>query len=92
MMAKIPIMDFTDKKAKRFDIADNIYQTMLVVMPEESIENLESHYLDNKKAVETMRRMNPGLYDQLILNFKARKKKILEKNQNNRVPNGTADQ
>ena len=91
-MASIPIMDFTDKKSKRFDIADNIYQTMLVFMPEQSIESLESHYLDNKKAVETMRRMNPGLYDKLILAFKARKKKILEKNQDNKVPNGTADQ
>lgn len=85
-MAKIPIMDFTDKKAKRFDIAVNIYQTMLVFMPEESIENLESHYLDNKKAVETMRRMNPGLYDQLILNFKARKKKILENQSKDPMP------
>ena len=91
-MASIPIMEFTDKKSKRFDIADNIYQTMLVFMPEESIENLESHYLDNKKAVETMRRMNPSLYEKLILAFKARKKEILEKNQDNMVPNGTADQ
>ena len=91
-MASIPIMDFTDKKSKRFDIADNIYQTMLVFMPEQSIENLESHYLDNKKAVETMKRMNPGLYEKLILAFKARKKEILEKNQDNKDSNGTADQ
>jgi len=91
-MGSIPIMDFADKKSKRFDIADNIYQTMLVFMPEQSIESLESHYLDNKKAVETMRRMNPGLYDKLILAFKARKKEILEKNQDNKDSNGTADQ
>ena len=91
-MGSIPIMDFADKKSKRFDIADNIYQTMLVFMPEQSIENLESHYLDNKKAVETMRRMNPSLYDKLILAFKARKKEILEKNQNDKDPTGTADQ
>ena len=90
-MASIPIMDFADKKSKRFDIADNIYQTMLVFMPEQSIENLESHYLDNKKAVETMKRMNPGLYDKLILAFKARKKEILEKNQDDKDPTGTAD-
>jgi hypothetical protein len=61
-------------------------------MPEQSIESLESHYLDNKKAVETMRRMNPGLYDKLILAFKAKKKEILEKNQNDKDPTGTADQ
>jgi len=91
-MGSIPIMDFADKKSKRFDIADNIYQTMLVFMPEQSIESLESHYLDNKKAVETMKRMNPGLYEKLILAFKARKKEILEKNQDNKDSNGTADQ
>ena len=91
-MGSIPIMDFADKKSKRFDIADNIYQTMLVFMPEQSIESLESHYLDNKKAVETMKRMNPGLYDKLILAFKARKKEILEKNQDDKDPTGTADQ
>jgi len=91
-MASIPIMDFTDKKSKRFDIADNIYQTMLVFMPEQSIESLESHSLDNKKAVETMKRMNPSLYEKLILAFKARKKEILEKNQDNQDSNGTADQ
>ena len=91
-MGSIPIMDFADKKSKRFDIADNIYQTMLVFMPEQSIESLESHYLDNKKAVETMRRMNPGLYDKLILAFKARKKEILEKNQDDKDSTGTADQ
>ena len=91
-MASIPIMDFADKKSKRFDIADNIYQTMLVFMPEQSIESLESHYLDNKKAVETMKRMNPSLYEKLILAFKARKKEILEKNQDDKDPTGTADQ
>ena len=91
-MGSIPIMDFADKKSKRFDIADNIYQTMLVFMPEQSIENLESHYLDNKKAVETMKRMNPSLYEKLILAFKARKKEILEKNQDDKDPTGTADQ
>jgi len=91
-MGSIPIMDFADKKSKRFDIADNIYQTMLVFMPEQSIESLESHYLDNKKAVETMKRMNPSLYDKLILAFKARKKEILEKNQDDKDPTGTADQ
>ena len=91
-MGSIPIMDFADKKSKRFDIADNIYQTMLVFMPEQSIESLESHYLDNKKAVETMKRMNPSLYDKLILAFKARKKEILEKNQNDKDSTGTADQ
>ena len=91
-MGSIPIMDFADKKSKRFDIADNIYQTMLVFMPEQSIESLESHYLDNKKAVETMKRMNPSLYEKLILAFKARKKEILEKNQDNKDSNGTADQ
>jgi hypothetical protein len=90
-MASIPIMDFTDKKSKRFDIADNIYKTMVVFMPEQSIESLESHYLDNKKAVETMKRMNPGLYEQLIEEFKARKKEILEKNQDDKDPTGTAD-
>ena len=91
-MDSIPIMDFADKKSKRFDIADNIYQTMLVFMPEQSIESLESHYLDNKKAVETMKRMNPSLYEKLILAFKARKKEILEKNQDDKDPTGTADQ
>ena len=91
-MGSIPIMDFADKKSKRFDIADNIYQTMLVFMPEQSIESLESHYLDNKKAVETMKRMNPSLYDKLILAFKARKKEILEKNQGDKDSTGTADQ
>ena len=81
-MASIPIMDFTDKKSKRFDIADNIYQTMLVFMPEQSIESLESHYLDNKKAVETMRRMNPSLYEKRIRGGKGKKKERREENQN----------
>ena len=91
-MASIPIMDFTDKKSKRFDIADNIYKTMVLFMPKMSVESLESHYLDNKKAVETMRRMNPSLYEKLILAFKARKKEILEKNQDDKDSTGTADQ
>ena len=84
-MPNIPIVDFTDKKSKRFDIADNIYKTMVLFMPKMSVKSLESHYLDNKKAVETMRRMNPGLYEQLIEEFKARKKEILEGNQNDKV-------
>jgi hypothetical protein len=90
-MPNIPIVDFTDKKSKRFDIADNIYKTMVLFMPKMSVESLESHYLDNKKAVETMRRMNPGLYEQLIEEFKARKKEILEGNQGNTAPSETAD-
>lgn len=85
-MGSIPIMDFADKKSKRFDIADNIYQTMLVFMPEQSIESLESHYLDNKKAVETMKRMNPSLYEKLILAFKARKKEILDNQSKDPMP------
>ena len=84
----IPIWDPDSKK--KFDFAESIYLAMTLFMPEDTVEALEKHYLVNKKAVETMQRMSPKHYDKLIAYFKARKKEILEKSQDNKDPNETA--
>ena len=49
-------------------------------MPDNTIMDLRAHWRDNKRALEIMQRMNPGLYDQLIEDFKVRKAEIAERN------------
>ena len=56
-------------------------------MPDNTIMDLRAHWRDNKRALEIMQRMNPGLYDQLIEDFKVRKQEIMEKNFGNKDPN-----
>jgi len=56
-------------------------------MPDNTIMDLRAHWRDNKRALEIMQRMNPGLYDQLIEDFKIRKQEIMEKNFGNKDPN-----
>jgi len=90
-MPQIPPVPFWDSESKKkFDFAESIYLAMFHFMPTNTVESLENHYRDNKKAVATMRRMSPKHYDKLIADFKARKKEILEKNQDNKNPNETA--
>ena len=79
-MPQIPPVPFWDQESKKkFDFAESIYLAMFHFMPTDTVESLEKHYLVNKKAVETMRRMSPKHYDKLIADFKTRKKEILEK-------------
>jgi len=84
-MPRIPQLSFMDKKD--YDFVQNIYLTMKAFMPENTILDLRAHWRDNKRALEIMQRMNPGLYDQLIEDFKIRKQEIMEKNFGNRDPN-----
>lgn len=84
-MPRIPQLSFMDKKD--YDFVKNIYLTMKAFMPENTIMDLRAHWRDNKRALEIMQRMNPGLYDQLIEDFKIRKQEIMEKNFGNRDPN-----
>ena len=77
-MPKIPLLSFMDKKD--FDFVQNIYLTMKAFMPENTIMDLRSHWRDNKKALDLLKRMDPGLHDQLIEDFKVRKAEIAEKN------------
>ena len=60
---------------------------MKAFMPDNTIMDLRAHWRDNKRALEIMQRMNPGLYDQLIEDFKIRKQEIMEKNFGNKDPN-----
>ena len=84
-MPRIPQLSFMDKKD--YDFVQNIYLTMKAFMPENTIMDLRAHWRDNKRALEIMQRMNPGLYDQLIEDFKIRKQEIMEKNFGERDPN-----
>jgi hypothetical protein len=84
-MPRIPQLSFMDKKD--YDFVQNIYLTMKAFMPENTILDLRAHWRDNKRALEIMQRMNPGLYDQLIEDFKIRKQEIMEKNFGERDPN-----
>ena len=77
-MPKIPLLSFMDKKD--FDFVQNIYLTMKAFMPENTIMDLRSHWRDNKKALDLLKRMDPGLHDQLIEDFKIRKAEIAERN------------
>ena len=77
-MPKIPLLSFMDKKD--FDFVQNIYLTMKAFMPENTIMDLRSHWRDNKKALDLLKRMDPGLHDQLIEDFKVRKAEIQKKN------------
>jgi hypothetical protein len=87
-MPRIPQLSFMDKKD--YDFVKNIYLTMKAFMPDNTILDLRAHWRDNKRALEIMQRMNPGLYDQLIEDFKIRKAEIHEKNFGNRDPNEKA--
>ena len=69
---------------KDYDFAKNIYLTMKAFMPTDTISSLRSHYRDNLRALETMKRMNPDLYDQLIEDFKIRKEEIKKQNFGNK--------
>ena len=60
---------------------------MKAFMPDNTIMDLRAHWRDNKRALEIMQRMNPGLYDQLIEDFKIRKQEIMKKNFGNKDPN-----
>jgi hypothetical protein len=77
-MPKIPLLSFMDKKD--FDFVQNIYLTMKAFMPENTILDLRAHWRDNKRALDLLKRMDPGLHDQLIEDFKVRKAEIAEKN------------
>ena len=65
---------------KDFDFVQNIYLTMKAFMPENTIMDLRSHWRDNKRALDLLKRMDPGLHDQLIEDFKIRKAEIAERN------------
>ena len=77
-MPRIPQLSFMDKKD--FDFVQNIYLTMKAFMPENTILDLRAHWRDNKRALDLLKRMDPGLHDQLIEDFKVRKAEIAEKN------------
>jgi hypothetical protein len=53
---------------------------MKAFMPENTILDLRAHWRDNKRALDLLKRMDPGLHDQLIEDFKVRKAEIAEKN------------
>jgi hypothetical protein len=84
-MPRIPQLSFMDKKD--YDFVKNIYLTMKAFMPENTIMDLRAHWRDNQRALALLERMDPGLYDQLIEDFKIRKQEIMEKNFGNRDPN-----
>ena len=65
---------------KDFDFVQNIYLTMKAFMPENTILYLRAHWRDNKRALDLLKRMDPGLHDQLIEDFKIRKAEIAERN------------
>ena len=77
-MPKIPQLNFMGKQD--YDFIQNIYLTMKAFMPENTILDLRAHWRDNKRALDLLKRMNPGLHDQLIEDFKVRKAEIAEKN------------
>lgn len=77
-MPRIPPFNFMG--SKDYDFVKNIYLTMKAFMPDNTIMDLRAHWRDNKRALEIMQRMNPGLYDQLIEDFKVRKAEIAERN------------
>ena len=77
-MPRIPPFNFMG--SKDYDFVKNIYLTMKAFMPTDTISSLRSHYRDNLRALETMKRMNPDLYDQLIEDFKIRKEEIKKQN------------
>tara|TARA_A100001515_G_scaffold29267_1_gene22717 strand:- start:1771 stop:2037 length:267 start_codon:yes stop_codon:yes gene_type:complete len=88
-MPRIPQLSFMDKKD--FDFVQNIYLTMKAFMPENTILDLRAHWRDNKRALDLLKRMDPGLHDQLIEDFKVRKQEIMEKNFGERDPNENQD-
>ena len=63
-----------------YDFIQNIYLTMKAFMPENTILDLRAHWRDNKRALDLLKRMDPGLHDQLIEDFKVRKAEIQKKN------------
>ena len=77
-MPKIPQLNFMGKQD--YDFIQNIYLTMKAFMPENTILDLRAHWRDNKRALDLLKRMDPGLHDQLIEDFKVRKAEIAEKN------------
>ena len=77
-LPKIPQLNFMGKQD--YDFIQNIYLTMKAFMPENRIVDLRAHWRDNKRALDLLKRMDPGLHDQLIEDFKVRKAEIAEKN------------
>ena len=77
-MPKIPQLNFMGKQD--YDFIQNIYLTMKAFMPENTILDLRAHWRDNKRALDLLKRMDPGLHDQLIEDFKIRKAEIAERN------------
>ena len=77
-MPKIPQLNFMGKQD--YDFIQNIYLTMKAFMPENTILDLRAHWRDNKRALDLLKRMDPGLHDQLIEDFKVGKAEIAEKN------------
>ena len=77
-MPKIPQLNFMGKQD--YDFIQNIYLTMKAFMPENTILDLRAHWRDNKRALDLLKRMDPGLHDQLIEDFKVRKAEIAERN------------
>ena len=77
-MPKIPQLNFMGKQD--YDFIQNIYLTMKAFMPENTILDLRAHWRDNKRALDLLKRMDPGLHDQLIEDFKVRKAEIQKKN------------
>ena len=63
-----------------YDFIKNIYIPMKAFMPENTIVDLRAHWRDNKRALDLLKRMDSGLHDQLIEDFKVRKAEIAEKN------------
>ena len=61
-------------------------------MPEDTVAQLEKHWVQNQKPLNMLQDMNPKLYEQLIEDFRSRKKEILEKNSGLRDPNEKVDQ
>jgi len=77
-LPKIPQLNFMGKQD--YDFIQNIYLTMKAFMPENTILDLRAHWRDNKRALDLLKRMDPGLHDQLIEDFKERKAEIAERN------------
>ena len=83
----------TKKKinAKDYSFADGLYTVMKSFMPEDSVEQLEKHWLQNAKPLKMLKDMNPRLFDLLIQDFADRKKIILGQKSDLRDPNEKAD-
>jgi len=77
---------------KDYSFSDGLYTVMKSFMPEDTVAQLEKHWMQNQKPLNMLQDMNPKLYKQLIEDFKSRKKEILEEKSGPRDPNEKADQ